>query len=326
MKMILLFERTTNTAYAPGHCVFPGGTFEEASDECQEWIDYFKEYGVTSNQLDRLIVKETNIKRASPLLTSGKNFPRDISLRITACRETFEEVGILFFRNHETLKRLNSAPTFGENFEDVNFDRVGWQFAVHNDAKQFLNLCRRLHIVPDLWCLYEWSLWRSPFTAKKRYDTVFYFASLTKTPALLMEHNEVKSAMWKTASEFLALHKKRKIWLPPPQVYELVQLSKFENLQNLTKYASEHSIQGTELLAPFYYKSSDALIGVLPGDDLYPSEQNNQSSTLDYSSDELKYMAKDLHRIVSFDMHQTVIQKNISSRDNHLNIFEKCKL
>ncbi|XP_069962626.1 acyl-coenzyme A diphosphatase NUDT19 [Bactrocera oleae] len=190
---ILLFERTTNTAFALGHCVFPGGTFEEASDECQEWMDYFEEYGVSSNQLDRLIVKESNIKRSSPVLTSGKKFSRAISLRLTACRETFEEVGILFSRNHKTLKKISIAPTFGEDFED--FDRVGWQFSVHNDAKQFLKLCRNLQIVPDLCCLYEWSLWRSPFVAQKRYDTVFYFVSCTKMPTLLLEHSEVKRAM-----------------------------------------------------------------------------------------------------------------------------------
>lgn len=140
-------------------------------------MDYFEEYGISPNQLDRLIVKEPKIKRSSPLLTSGKNFSRDISLRLTACRETFEEVGILIFRNHETLKKLSSAPTFGEDFDNVNFDRVGWQFAVHNDAKQFLNLCRSLHIVPDLWCLYEWSLWRTPFTAKKRLVEIHIYSA-----------------------------------------------------------------------------------------------------------------------------------------------------
>lgn len=323
---ILLFERSTNTAFAPGHCVFPGGTFEEASDECQEWMDYFEEYGVSSKQLDRLFVKEPNTKRTNPFLSTGKNFSREISLRITACRETFEEVGILFFRNHKTLKKLSSTPTFGEDFEDVNFDRVGWQFAVHKDAKQFLNLCRSLHVVPDLWSLYEWSLWRSPFTAEKRYDTVFYFVSSTKKPTLLLEHSEVKRAMWKTASEYLDLHKNQKIWLPPPQMYELSRLSKFTQLQNLTNYASYRSRQGKELLAPFYFKSSDAMIGVLPGDDLYPSEQNIPSSTLNYSSNQLKCMANNLHRIVSFDMHETVIQKNVSSSNSQLDIFDKCKL
>uniref|UniRef100_A0A0K8UW76 Nucleoside diphosphate-linked moiety X motif 19, mitochondrial n=1 Tax=Bactrocera latifrons TaxID=174628 RepID=A0A0K8UW76_BACLA len=131
---------------------------------------------------------------------------------------------------------------------------------------------------------------------------------------------------WKTASEYLDLHKNKKIWLPPPQMYELSRLSKFTRLQNLTNYASYRSRQTKELLAPFYYKSSDAMIGVLPGDDLYPSEENSPSSTLNYSSKQLKFMAKNLHRIVSFDMHETVIQKNVSSSNSQLDIFDKCKL
>lgn len=63
-------------------------------------------------------------------------------------------------------------------------------------------------------------------------------------------------------------------------MYELSRLSKFTNLQNLTKYASDRSRQGTELLSPFYYKSSDALIGVLPGKIFFYSNIENNINIL----------------------------------------------
>ncbi|XP_053959261.1 acyl-coenzyme A diphosphatase NUDT19-like [Anastrepha ludens] len=323
---ILLFERTTHTAFTPGHCVFPGGTFEEASDESQEWLDYFKNYGINPNLLDSLIVQYSCIKRSNPLLTSGKNLSRDISLRITALRETFEEVGILLFRDHETLKKLTSTPAFGEDYNSLNFDRAKWQNAVHNDAKQFLYLCQSLQIVPDLWCLYEWSLWRSPLEATKRYDTVFYFASLAQRPKLLPERTEVKVAMWQTASEFLELYKQHKIWLPPPQVYELLRLSNIKSLQNLTNFACVRSKQGTNLLTPVYYKCLDAVILALPGDEMYPTNPNKPMKVIDCSSKQLLNMTKQLHRLVLFDVYNGIVQKNIFATDGHLSFFTKNKL
>ena len=90
-------------------------------------------------------------------------FSRELSLRITAIRETFEEVGILFCKDS---KSLASNDGFGSFKED--FDRKHWQAAVHKDPTQFIMLCKELNVIPDLWSLQEWSTWLTPATFKKR--------------------------------------------------------------------------------------------------------------------------------------------------------------
>lgn len=113
-------------------------------------------------------------------------FFREISLRITAIRETFEEVGLLLCKP----KRSDSGSVFAHVEE--NFDRKRWQKEVHNDSTKFFELCKELDVIPDLWSLHEWSAWLTPATFKKRFETAFYIVAVNQEPSLIVEENEVK--------------------------------------------------------------------------------------------------------------------------------------
>lgn len=89
-------------------------------------------------------------------------YSREISLRITAIRETFEEVGILLCKP----KKAEYNSIYSHCLE--SFDRKMWQKAVHNDSTKFLELCKELNVIPDLWSLHEWAAWLTPATFKKR--------------------------------------------------------------------------------------------------------------------------------------------------------------
>lgn len=88
-------------------------------------------------------------------------------MRITAIRETFEEVGILFCRKRQELASLTKTNNVYGRFEE-DFDRTQWQNLVHNDATKFIELCEHLDIVPDVWSLHKWSNWCTPSSFKKR--------------------------------------------------------------------------------------------------------------------------------------------------------------
>lgn len=111
---------------------------------------------------------------------------REISLRITAIRETFEEVGLLLCKP----KKDNGNGIYGYVKED--FDRKKWQKEVHNDSTKFLELCKELDVIPDLWSLHEWSAWLTPATFKKRFETAFYIVAVNHQPNLIIEEHEVK--------------------------------------------------------------------------------------------------------------------------------------
>lgn len=85
-------------------------------------------------------------------------------MRITAIRETFEEVGLLLCKprggKHDQV--------YGHVYSD--FDRKKWQEKVHNDSSKFLELCKELKVIPDLWSLHEWAAWETPASFKKRFS------------------------------------------------------------------------------------------------------------------------------------------------------------
>ena len=183
-------KRSPAIAFAPDHYVFPGGTFDFNGDDSIEWLNYFHSFGVMNEDLEKLSLQHLS-NRPSPLMTNAGNIKRDISLRITAIREAFEEVGILLCLNRKELRgKSKSTGTLNHDF-----DRLHWQKKVHNNGKEFLNLCKCLDVIPDLWSLYEWSIWRSPPAARKKYDTVIYMVALEEQPLLLLEPSEVEEAL-----------------------------------------------------------------------------------------------------------------------------------
>lgn len=58
-----------------------------------------------------------------------------------------------------------------------------WQSKVHNNATEFLTLCKKLECYPDLWALHEWRNWLTPTTMPvKRFNTIFYLACMPLIP------------------------------------------------------------------------------------------------------------------------------------------------
>lgn len=203
--------------------VFPGGIYD-AYDENVEWLKYFEEFGVSQQALKELLVldngeterpkilqpqgngcydrffKKSKIWaryanqlkhfKLSKLQFNCNNFYREISLRINAIRETFEETGIFLSRNREQLSSSSK-----EAFYLTGYDIEKWQKAVHDEPKEFLNMCKQLQVVPDLWGLLEWCAWASPAIIRKGYETAFFITFLNQVPQVLCEATEVKECL-----------------------------------------------------------------------------------------------------------------------------------
>ncbi|TDG42739.1 hypothetical protein AWZ03_010845 [Drosophila navojoa] len=312
---LLLMKRTERTSYALNHCVFPGGVFDAQADESADWLIYFQQCGVSRDQL-KLLHSRQSMGRPE-LMTQGLEFSRDISLRLTALREAFEEVGILLCRKN--LKNLKG----GQPAQVVQlFDREYWQQRVHNDAQQFLVLCRHLAVVPDLWALNEWSIWRTPASAASRkYDTVYYLAALDLdcNVDLLLEPTEVAAAYWLQPSDCWLQSREGLIWLPYILLYETARLMSIQRWQQLLQFAYERSPQGSTLLQPIYYRTNDCLIGVLPGDELYLPEPEycNESIVLPCSISELNAVAKRFNRYMIYSFQHVDFACNVHPLDGH---------
>ena len=176
----------------PNAYVFPGGVLS-SSDSSSGWENLFKQFGHNKDDLEELVLN--NVDRPLLMTSSDVNeaIVRDIALRLTAIRETFEESGILLHKNTQT----NGA----YNFTDREF-LSDWRGKVHNSPEEFLELYQLLETVPDIWSLTEWSDWLTPTDlheqGRRRFDTMFYQTSLQTIPTTLLDQQEVTAVQCQT--------------------------------------------------------------------------------------------------------------------------------
>ncbi|XP_032581657.1 nucleoside diphosphate-linked moiety X motif 19 [Drosophila sechellia] len=298
---VLMLKRSDATAIAVNQTVFPGGLLDSAADESVGWLQYLEEFGVPQEALRRLVLIRDD--RPAILAPQGTGcydrffkrshiWAREITLRLTAVRECFEEVGLLLCRSRSQLDF--GAVTCAQDVPDLD----SWQRRVHNKPAEFLTLCRELNVVPDLWALHEWSAWASPGFIRKGHETAFFMAFVDKQPELLEEPSEVKETLWLTPVELLRLADLGNVWFMPPQVYELSRLVGIKAYQSLLEFATKRSGLGTTMFLPVGYNCQGSMVFVLPGDDFYVPEPHLVHEIISFpgSEDEFRARSKHLHR------------------------------
>ncbi|XP_053695543.1 acyl-coenzyme A diphosphatase NUDT19-like [Sabethes cyaneus] len=318
---VLVFKRTEKTSFMPNSIVFPGGAVDK-QDENLQWNGIFSRLGGVQLELENL----SKVDSSRPFIfenSSPDALDRNISLRLTALREAFEELGVL----HGQKKEQAGLSSDGYSSVVENFDVPTWQKAVHDSEKSFAELCEKLNIIPDVFNTYEWSTWLTPaMFRKRRFETVFYLVALNEMPEVVSEPHEVAEYFWDTPSGLLQAHKDEKLWLAPPQHYELTRLSHMYDIDEIVSFAKARSGKGSTLFCPVQYICSDAAVFVLPGDDLYPKnydyitphgelEQYKEST-----AEELRSHANRLHRCEHRGLHLQSYYSNIMPFNGHLSI------
>ena len=90
-----------------------------------------------------------------------------------------------------------------------------------NSPNTRLPLVSEIEAVPDLWSLVEWADWLTPTDlhekGNRRFDTMFYLASLTEVPVTVRDELEVTASQWTDPASCLQLYYDRQLWLAPPQ-------------------------------------------------------------------------------------------------------------
>jgi len=227
-------------------------------------------------KLQTLILKPSD-RLLSPMMTSHAlhpscNLPPDISYRICAIRETFEETGLLLATKKPQCNQDHFSHVFQfDDFDSVNF----WRNKVHKDAHNFLHLCKSLRCVPDVWNLQEWSNWLTPqcngMKPSKRYDTVFYTAAISESVDLIKEDNEeVTEIEWRKSEDYLTNFYAGNFTLGPPQVFELSRTLNFTDHQHLINFCVEREKEGLERYLPLFAITKDnILLTLYPGDEDY---------------------------------------------------------
>uniref|UniRef100_A0A6M2DQE4 Putative nucleoside diphosphate-linked moiety x motif 19 n=1 Tax=Xenopsylla cheopis TaxID=163159 RepID=A0A6M2DQE4_XENCH len=267
---VLVLKRTAKSRFMPCSLVFPGGVIEKG-DSSRNWLALYESLGVPFNALTK--VTQVNGERP-PIFQykpSDDELKREISLRISCIRETFEELGVLICRDKTDIQNKDVSSKFA-SFKTIDNARE-WQKKVHEDHTQFMNLCETYSMVPDIWGTHEWSAWLTPIALKgPRFEAAFYLAALNDIPDVLAEKHEVQTSMWQSPVGLLSLHNKEEEWLPPPQHYELSRLAGVTELDKVASFAKDRSSKGSKLFYPIFVNAKDGVIHLLPGDKHYPQQ------------------------------------------------------
>ncbi|XP_037051313.1 nucleoside diphosphate-linked moiety X motif 19-like [Bradysia coprophila] len=292
---VLVMKRSKQSSFMPNGFVFPGGAVDK-SDDSVDWVELYKSFGVTNERIKEI----SSVKGQRPFIFLKKEehaIPREVSLRITAIREAFEELGLLLVKNRDQL-RTNSS--FSTHCRPVEIER--WQNEVHNDASKFYELCKQLQVVPDITTCFEWAAWLTPSTFRGRFETAFFLCALDDQPELLMEKNEVQEFLWDSPRNLLKMFADNKIWLPPPQCYELLRLCHINDIDDVVSFAKSRNNKGITLHLPMYYEATDGSVFAYPGDDLYPTDPcythtvHDPSIYKEKSCEEIRALATKMHR------------------------------
>uniref|UniRef100_A0A2M3ZIG2 Nudix hydrolase domain-containing protein n=1 Tax=Anopheles braziliensis TaxID=58242 RepID=A0A2M3ZIG2_9DIPT len=319
---VLVFKRTEQTSFLPNHIVFPGGAFDP-QDDSSEWLSLFRKHSVQHRDLEQL----TTVAGPRAYIfqtTQDDTLDRNISLRLCALRESFEELGVLLVANRPE-QSMN-----GFSRAEYQFEIDRWQKEVHDGQTDFLQLYSKLDVLPDMWGLYEWSVWITPTQfRKKRFETAFFLAALNEQVPVHPEQHEVAEYMWSSPKQLIEEHDKGDLWLAPPQAYELHRLSYVDDIDALVRFARRRKYHGTTAFCPVGFNAADGYIGVLPGDDFYPpnfnfiSENEQMDHYVDMSLDELRALAQNVHRVEHRGMHSQTYLHNGPPLDKHLHVLGK---
>src|SRR5580658_7691323 len=200
---VFLLRRTKALEFAPGACVFPGGSVDErdADPVAEEaWT------GPAPADLGYLL---------------GISAERARTLVCAAVRETFEESGVLL-----------AGPSPGELVPD---GAVEDRHALLDGSLSLGELLSRRHLVLRADLLTPWARWITPEISPRRYDTWFFAAALPpgQLAGLAKGPGESESGTWWQPAAALEAARAGEITLLPPTAVTLAELAAYQDVAGI---------------------------------------------------------------------------------------------
>ncbi|GFN99663.1 nucleoside diphosphate-linked moiety x motif 19 [Plakobranchus ocellatus] len=284
---VLMMKRSSKSKFMPNLHVFPGGVADD-SDFSSRWLSVFQKLGKDVHKTLFSKLTERSFE-ASPMFTRQRDpkfsvLPPDVAFRICAIREAFEESGVLLARPAGISKKHVEQLCTGANDENARVRNTAcayddsqvikkWRDRVNQEPSQFLEMCLQLDLVPEIWCLHEWSNWLTPIEGmqnRRRFDTVFYVCCIDHKPEVEQDFTETVNSMWASPSSLLSANFHDQLVLGTPQIYELARLLHFTSAQNLLEFLSMPGRARVERWFPVTAVCKDHIVSLMPGDELYP--------------------------------------------------------
>jgi 8-oxo-dGTP pyrophosphatase MutT (NUDIX family) len=183
---VFLVRRHGQSAFMGGAYVFPGGKLDGADRELASFVR-----------------DPSFAERLEPTPGRSLSVEDAIGLHAAACRELFEEAGVL----------IADGAAGAE-----------WRTRLQSGEATLAEMCRAEGLIPRLERLTYFAHWVTPSLEQRRYDTRFFLVELPPDQTPIHDDRETTEEAWLTPGEALAMHEKREIFLPPPTQRTLEEL------------------------------------------------------------------------------------------------------
>lgn len=203
---VLMLRRHTESAFAAGAWVFPGGRVDEADGGA---------VSVRGGPSDA---------EASAILGVASG---GLAFWIAAARECFEEAGVLLARHADSGLALD-----GSN------DLVAARLArlrrdLHAGRSSFAQVLAAENLVLDLGEVHYVSHWITPPGQPRRFDTRFFVAPAPPSQLVSHDTSETVDSVWTSPAVALERHRASEIFMVFPTIKQLETLSRFASTAEL---------------------------------------------------------------------------------------------
>jgi 8-oxo-dGTP pyrophosphatase MutT (NUDIX family) len=239
---VLLLQRKADASWLGGAWVFPGGRVDDGDRDLQ-WRELAD--GVPA------------LCKAWPEADPGWL----VDHAIATVRELFEETGLILVKPDPELRVRPGSPK-----------AVEARAKLRQGLVSFLRICRVYGWRPAVDHLVPLSRWITPEQERKRFDTVFFVAEAPDADADgSADGVEIADARWSPAAAVLERYAAGEVQLAPPTLRTLEDLAGFTTVNRVMAWAaaSRHLT-----LAPRLHVEQERRMLLLPGDPLYPADED----------------------------------------------------
>jgi 8-oxo-dGTP pyrophosphatase MutT (NUDIX family) len=244
---VLMTRRHENLAFMGGLWVFPGGTLRPPDSS------------------PRTLAGISDKSRAPCLQFStlhGHVLDREecLGLAVAACRETFEETGVLL-----------AVDADGQSCSIETFSRLqAERTAVAAQPEQFAIMLEREQLLLDVGRLVYWAHWITPSTIARRFDTRFFAVAIGPDQTITADTTETIECLWMSPAALVDLAARAEMPIAQPTLYNLIDLrdsySRHGSLQELLTSEMQRTVP--PILPKMIHEESHATI-VMPWDEGY---------------------------------------------------------
>ncbi len=216
---VLLTRRHAGIRFLGGVWVFPGGALDPA--DC------------SPAAFGRVVPEAADRCACRLAATPGRACSRSeaLGLYVAACRETFEEAGVLLARE------ADGRPVRPERVRALQAERAG----IARRPAGFGEMLERELLFLDPSRLVSWAHWITPSSEPQRFDTAFFAVAMPAEQPVLLDARESTDHAWMTPEAALAAFGRGEMSLVSPTLVTLGEIA-----ESFAEHGSIEAMLGAE--------------------------------------------------------------------------------